>query len=96
MRLVDIDALRDRFSVAEICEDCKRDGRYCDTEIYSARDICGVLDDEPVVKAITLDWLNQKYDENDPDGSNEDYDWYLRESISYVLTVWKEDQEENE
>lgn len=46
------------------------------------------------VKAIPIEWLNQKYVENDPDSGNEDFDRYLWDSICYVLTVWKEEQEE--
>lgn len=96
-KLVNINSLRDRFNVAERCEDCGRDGRYCDGglygyEGYTARDICEILDDEPEVKAIPIEWLKQKYKENDPDSGNEDYDYYLWECSDYIMTVWKEEQ----
>ena len=45
------------------------------------------------VKAMPIEWLIQKYVENDPDGGNEDFDRYLWDSICYVLTAWNEDQE---
>lgn len=98
VRLVDIDCLRKRFTVAEHCEDCGRDSRYCDgglygAEVYSARDICGILDDTSVVEAIPIEWLNQKYAENDPNTHEEDYDYYLWSAIDYILTLWREEQE---
>ena len=97
-RLVNVDSLRDRFNVAERCEDCGRDSRCCDhrsygCEEYTVKDICKILDDEPEVEAITIEWLKQKYKENDPDSGNEDFDRYLWDSICYVLTAWKEEQE---
>lgn len=46
------------------------------------------------VKAITIEWLEQKYAENDPDGGNEVFDRYLWDSICYVLNVWKEEKGE--
>ena len=92
MRPIDADALNER--IKELAAEAKRDKEYGRMQgLYYAKD---EVREAPTVEAITLDWLNRKYVENDPDGSNEYYDWYLRESISYVLTVWKEDQEENE
>lgn len=98
-RLVDLDYIRDRFNVAERCNDCGRDARYCNGglyghEDYTARDICGVLDDTPIIEAIPIEWLKQKYAENDPNGGNEEFDRYLWDSICYVLTAWKEERED--
>lgn len=45
------------------------------------------------VKAITIEWLNQKYAENDPNTHEEDYDYFLWDAIAYILTLWKEEQE---
>ena len=63
MGLVDIDYLRKYFTVAERCEDCGRDSRYCDGglygyEGYSARDICEILDDTPVVEERAVEAWN--------------------------------------
>lgn len=48
------------------------------------------------IEAIPIEWLKRKYEENDPDSGNEDFDRYLWDSICYVLTAWKEEQEEEE
>lgn len=92
MRIIDADALMEILQ--RLADEAKCNSEYLKMQgLYYAKD---EVREAPTVEAITLDWLNRKYVENDPNGSNEDYDWYLRESISYVLTVWKEDQEENE
>lgn len=101
MKLVDIDYLRKYFTVAERCEDCGRDPRYCDGglygyEGYTARDVCEILDDAPVVEAIPIEWMNQKYADNDPNTHEEDYDYYLWDAIAYILTLWKGEHGENE
>lgn len=100
MRLVDLDAIRERFNVAEYCSDCKRKNFDCYKEQgYSPRRICEDLDDVPVIDAIPIDWLNQKYAENDPNTHEEDYDYYLWNAIwnaiAYILTLWEEEQEDN-
>lgn len=46
------------------------------------------------VKAITIEWLNQKYAENDPNTHEEDYDYFLWDAIAYILTLWEEEQED--
>ena len=97
-RLVDVNSLRDRFSVAACCDDCVRDARCCDGglygyEGYTARDICEILDDELSVEAIPIECLNQKYAENDPNTDKENYDYYLWNAIDYILTLWREEQE---
>jgi len=51
------------------------------------------IDDAETVEAIPIEWLNQKYAENDPDGGNEEFDRYLWDSICYMLTAWKEERE---
>jgi hypothetical protein len=46
--LIDRDAFRADWGFAEKCADCKRDKKWnCDRQMYSARDICGWLDDAP-------------------------------------------------
>lgn len=52
MRLVDIDALRKDFKVAERCDDCQQRNRHCNADaVFSRRDICGMLDDAEIVDA---------------------------------------------
>lgn len=86
MRLIDADAMYERFVK-------KREGF---DGIYDPTDLPDMLGDMPTVKAIPIEWLKQKYKENDPDSGNEDFDRYLWDSICYVLTAWKEDQGEED
>lgn len=46
----------------------------------------------PAIDAITVEWLNQKYAENEP-GENKDYDYFLWDAIAYILTEWRKEQE---
>lgn len=63
-------------------------GEYVRTECVQA-----TIDHMQTIEAIPIEWLNQKYAENDPDSGNEDFDRHLWDSICYVLTAWKEKQE---
>ena len=50
MRMIDADAFREEYALAERCEDCPRCGKKdCDYPNYSARDFCGWLDDAPTI-----------------------------------------------
>ena len=83
MRIIDADAMYERFVK-------KREGL---DGIYDATDLPDMLGDMPTVKAIPIDWLKQKYRENDPNTHEEDYDYFLWECSDYIMTVWKEEQE---
>jgi len=53
--LIDREAFRKEWKFAEKCSDCKRDNKWdCDRQMYSARDICGWLDDAPAVDAVRI------------------------------------------
>ena len=53
MKLIDVDVFRTEHKLAEQCEDCKRNDKWhCDEQMYSARDICGWLDDAPTIDAV--------------------------------------------
>ena len=84
MRLIDADAMYERFVK-------KREGL---DGIYDAIDLPDMLGDMPTVEAIPIEWLKQKYRENDPDSGNEDYDFYMWECSDYIMAVWNEEQEE--
>ena len=91
MRLIDADALREQWNVSERCEDCKQDARYCDgnlygSTLYSLRDICGSIDDAPIIDAIPVEWL----EEHDSEGNE-----YGRRYITVVeaLSMWQKEQE---
>lgn len=55
MRLIDVDALRADYGMAEDCKDCKTGYRSCEYDrIYSKMDFCGWLDDAPTVDAVPV------------------------------------------
>ena len=55
MRLIDVDALRADYGMAEDCKDCKTGYRSCEYDrIYSKMDFCGWLDDAPPVDAVPV------------------------------------------
>lgn len=89
MKIIDADVLKKKYTFA--APDCLG----MEPKVY-AQDVIKVIDEMPEVEAITVEWLKQKYIENDPGGGNEDYDRYLWDSICYVLTAWREDREVEE
>lgn len=91
MRLIDADALRKRWNVSEKCEDCKQDARYCDgnlygSELYSLRDICGSIDDAPVIAAIPVEWLRNLCTIAKMEIDDEMF-------IDWLIRTWREEQE---
>ena len=57
MLLIDVDAFREDYGLAERCENCPRYGKKdCDYPYYSARDFCGWLDDAPTI----VGWISVK------------------------------------
>ena len=53
--LINRETFRANWGFAEKCADCKRNEKWnCDKQMYSARDICGWLDDATVVGAIKI------------------------------------------
>ena len=49
-KLIDVDALRANYGMAEDCKNCKTGYRSCEYDrIYSKMDFCGWLDDAFVV-----------------------------------------------
>lgn len=55
MRLIDIDAFRKDWGLAERCEDCERDARECQyDQIYTRMDFCGWLDDAEIIDAVQV------------------------------------------
>lgn len=50
MRLIDADALKKIWSMADRCEDCPQDTRRCQYEqVFTRMDICEMLDETPTV-----------------------------------------------
>ena len=65
--MIDVDALKADYGMADDCKDCKTGYRSCEYDrIYSKMDFCGWLDDAPTVDAIPVvhgRWIpcNSKY-----------------------------------
>lgn len=58
MRLIDADALKKEWGMANKCEDCPRDARKCQFSMVLTRmDICEMLDEAPTVEPQTAKWL---------------------------------------
>lgn len=54
-RLIDVDALKVDYGMAEDCKDCKTGYRSCDFDRnYSKMDFCGWLDEAPTVDAVPV------------------------------------------
>ena len=80
MKLIDVDALRADYGMAEDCKDCKTGYRSCEYDrIYSKMDFCGWLDDAPTVDAVPVvhgHWIKKRY-WSDGVGMGESYGyWY--------------------
>jgi len=57
MRLIDADALKKEWSMANKCEECPQDARKCQYEQdFSRMDICEMLDEAPTVGG----WISVK------------------------------------
>lgn len=57
MRLIDADALKEEYRMADRCEDCARNSRDCQN-VYSwtLMDVCSMLDDAPTIGG----WISVK------------------------------------
>lgn len=55
MRLIDVDALKKDYHMADDCKDCKTNVRDCEYDhVYIKMDFCGWLDDAPTVDAVPV------------------------------------------
>ena len=55
MRLIDADALKADYGMAEDCKDCKTGYRSCQYDnTYTKMDFCGWIDDAPTVDAVPV------------------------------------------
>jgi len=65
MRLIDADALKKEYRMADRCEDCARNSRDCQ-RVYSwtLMDVCSMLDDAPTIGG----WISVKDRLPDRDG----------------------------
>ena len=66
MKLIDVDALRADYGMAEDCKDCETGYRSCEYDrIYSKMDFCGWLDDAPTVDAVPVSWIKEQAKKRD-------------------------------
>ena len=69
MKLIDVDALRADYGMADDCKDCETGYRSCEYDrIYSKMDFCGWLDDAPTVDAVPVRCKDCRWRDNQ-DGS---------------------------
>lgn len=55
MRLIDVDALKEDYSMADDCKDCKTNVLDCEYDhVYTKMDFCGWLDDAPTIEAVPV------------------------------------------
>ncbi len=81
MRPIDADALKENMF------------HYAAPEmVWDRGDIEHKINEMPTIDAIPVEWLNQKYAENEP-GEDKDYDYFLWNAIEYILTEWQKEQE---
>ena len=81
MRPIDADALKENMFY------------YAAPEMMWDRgDIEHKINEMSTIDAIPVEWLNQKYAENEP-GEDKDYDYFLWDAIEYILTEWQKEQE---
>ena len=59
---------------------------------WTIDDLAAAIEHAPTILAIPVEWLNQKYAENEP-GEDKDYDYFLWDAIPYILTEWQKEQE---
>jgi len=66
-RLIDADALKADYGMAEDCKDCKTGYRSCQYDnTYTKMDFCGWIDDAPTVDAVPVrkgQWITNKYNQ---------------------------------
>ena len=71
MRLIDVDALKEDYCMADNCKDCKTNVRDCEYDhVYTKMDFCGWLDDAPTVDAVPVVrgyWIDCAVKYHDPD-----------------------------
>jgi len=61
MRLINVDALKEDYHMADDCKDCKTSVRDCEYDhVYTKMDFCGWLDDAPSVDAVPVEWIEEE------------------------------------
>lgn len=61
MRLIDADALKKDWSMANKCEECPQDARKCQYEQnFTRMDICEMLDEAPTIGGWITTWDDKR------------------------------------
>lgn len=88
MRLIDVDALKREYNMADVCENCKTDARECQMQdVYTKMAFCGWLEDAPTIDAIPMWWITEKF----LDVLNKDEE--LSKAVWLVRKAWQKEQE---
>lgn len=97
MRMIDADAIVTYLNdwALAIAPTGTENIRESTKRVVEYNAIQGAIDsivEAPTIDAIPVEWMNQKYAENEP-GEDKDYDYFLWDAIAYVLTEWQKEQE---
>ena len=91
-RLIDADALKEQIESHVVSMSvCLNMGEHYG-KVTMREDCLEDVQNAPTIDAIPVEWLNQKYAENEP-GEDKDYDHFLWDAIAYILTEWQKEQE---
>ena len=82
MRLIDADALLYTHKIEQ--EAIGKD--------WGVDDLAAAIKTAPTIDAIPIEWLEQKYKENEPSEDKDDYDYFLWDAIAYILMIWRKEQ----
>ena len=91
MKLIDVDALRADYGMAEDCKNCKTGYRSCEYDrIYSKMDFCGWLDDAETVDAIPINWIMTQVEERVERGTA--FDISVASILRTMVKEWRDEQ----
>ena len=91
MRLIDVDALRADYGMAEDCKDCKTGYRSCQYDnTYTKMNFCGWLDDAQTVDAIPINWIMTQVEERVERGTA--FDISVASILRTMVKEWRDEQ----
>lgn len=91
MRLIDVDALRADYGMAEDCKNCKTGYRSCQYDnTYTKMNFCGWLDDAQTVDAIPINWIMTQVEERVERGTA--FDISVASILRTMVKEWRDEQ----
>ena len=92
MTLIDVDTLKQYIGDCKCCDKCPNKGRKqyecyyeCNFPDYLTKEWERVLDEQPTVDAIPVQWLRKKQDEH----SNDGFEWLFEE----IINEWEQENQ---